>query len=326
MSKQVKRLILSLVVIGTAGVAASFCVSLRAGLISAIATGCLCAVFCIFTRRRYRAIAQLSDYLRRVANGQFELALRDNDEGELSILKNNIYTLSSMLTEQAGQLSREKRSLQSAAADISHQLKTPLTSLLMMAELLEDETLPPEKRREFLQNLKIGLSRMEWMVLSLLKMARLDSGTAEFKKGPVFADKLLAAALEPLTIMLELRGQRAILPEDAPPCLICDSEWTREALTNILKNASEHSPDDGAIAVHWGENPLCRWISVTDSGTGIASKDLPHIFKRFYSQNKRGGVGIGLALSLAVMRGQSGDIEVVSPTGQGASFTLKFFK
>jgi signal transduction histidine kinase len=286
---------------------------------------CLCAVFGVFTRRRHRDIAELSDYLLRVANGQSGFDIRDNDEGELSILKNNIHKLSSRLTEQAEQLAAEKARLQGAVADISHQLKTPLTALLMMSELLEDEALPAEKRREFLLNLKAGLTRMEWMSLSLLKMARLDFGV-EFKTEAVPADKLAADALAPLAVVMELRGQKALLPNSPAPILMCDPEWTREALANILKNASEHSPDYGAVTVSYGENPLCAWISVADSGKGISQKDLPHIFKRFYGKNKRGGAGIGLALSLAIMRGQNGDVEAESLPGCGATFTLKLFK
>lgn len=212
------------------------------------------------------------------------------------------------------------------SAEGEHGGSAPLTTALMMAELLGSDDLPPEKRREFMDNLRSALLRMEWLVVALLKMAKLDSGSVEFRPGEVSAAKLLASALEPLRIMLELRGQGVTDGAESPLTVRCDFEWTREALTNILKNASEHSPDGGEIHVSYGENPLYDWISVTDSGEGIKKEDLPHVFERFYASSKKGGIGIGLAMSRSIMRGQDGDLETASPGGQGATFTLKFYK
>lgn len=277
-------------------------------------------------RKRLREITLLSDYIRRLAEGHLDLDIRDNAEGEISILKNELYKLTSRLSEQAASLQADKEGLSNAIADISHQLKTPLTTAMMMAELLENKNLPPEKRQEFMENLRSALLRMEWLVITLLKMAKLDSGSVEFKSEAVSSVKLLDSALEPLQIMMELRGQSVVKGNITPLTLNCDFEWTREALTNILKNASEHSPDGGKIYILQGENTLYDWISVTDSGSGIKKQDLPRIFERFYGANKKGGIGIGLAMSRSIMRGQGGDLEVVSPEGQGATFTLKFYK
>lgn len=281
----------------------------------------------IFDRRkRLREITLLSDYIRRLAGGHLDLDIRDNAEGGISILKNELYKLASRLSEQAASLQADKEGLSNAIADISHQLKTPLTTAVMMAELLENKNLPPEKRQEFMENLRSALLRMEWLVITLLKMAKLDSGSVEFKSEAVSSVKLLDSALEPLQIMMELRGQSVVTGNMTPLTLNCDFEWTREALTNILKNASEHSPDGGEIYILQGENTIYDWISVTDSGSGIKKQDLPRIFERFFGANKKGGIGIGLAMSRSIMRGQGGDLEVASPEGLGATFTLKFYK
>lgn len=277
-------------------------------------------------RKRLREIAALSDYVRRLADGHLDLDIRDNAEGEISIFKNELYKLTSRLSEQTVSLQADKEGLSNAIADISHQLKTPLTTALMMAELLENNNLPAEKHQEFTENLRSALLRMEWLVIALLKMAKLDSGSVGFKSEAVSSVKLLDSALEPLQIMLELRGQNVVRKDVSPLTLKCDFEWTREALANILKNASEHSSDGGKIFILQGENMLYDWISVTDSGTGIKKQDLPRVFERFYGANKKGGIGIGLAMSRSIMRRQGGDLEAVSPEGQGATFTLKFYK
>ena len=276
--------------------------------------------------KRRREIQLLGDYVRRLVAGHLDFDIRDNAEGGVSILKNELYKLASRLSEQAASLQADKEGLSNAIADISHQLKTPLTTAMMMAELVGDANLPPERRQEFMEHLRTALLRMEWLVIALLKMAKLDSGTVAFRMKEVPVGELLTSALEPLQILLELRGQTVSGGGAAPLALRCDPEWTREALTNVLKNASEHSPDGGEIHVSYGENPLYGWVSVTDSGPGIEKADLPRVFERFYASNKKGGIGIGLAMSRSILRGQGGDLEAASPEGAGATFTFKFYK
>jgi signal transduction histidine kinase len=138
--------------------------------------------------------------------------------------------------------------------------------------------------------------------------------------------ELINDSVEAVQILLELKEQKILLPTDSSLQVTCDRQWTKEALTNIVKNSSEHTPIGGNINITCGENPLMFWISITDSGDGINKKDLPHLFERFYKSGKRTGVGLGLALSHAILRGQNGDIEVTSPPKQGATFTLRFYK
>jgi len=262
-------------------------------------------------------IEELSADIRRIIDGQ-ALDLRDNLEGRLSILKNDIHTLAGRLNEQAGSLHQEKIALADTLANISHQLKTPLTAMGVMIDLLENA--PPEKAAEFIVNLKQGLTQTKWLVSALLKMAKLESGSVTFSHGKIAADELLNLALQPLRILLDIKDQYVKLEGDT--VFYCDKNWTAEALTNIIKNASEHSPAGSAIEINVGDNPLSSWVSVSDMGKGIPINKMKTLFKRFGGQD----TGIGLPLALAIMQGQNGDLEVDGGGhGKGATFTLKFY-
>ncbi len=274
---------------------------------------------------RRRDLEKLSADIRRIIDGQ-DLDLRDNREGILPMLKNDINTLARLKNEQIEVLRRDHDSLRRRLEDISHQLKTPLTSTMIMADLLDDA--PPHKQAEFIQNIRQSLSRMEWLVSTLLKIAKLDAGVVEFLPEALTAAELIELAMEPLRIPLDLRNQSLEVQGDSTR-LLCDRRWTAEALTNIVKNASEHSPQGGLILITSGTNPICSWVAVTDSGSGIAKADLANLFKRFEGSRSSHGYGIGLPLALAIMRGQNGDIHIdggdkLQPSG--ATFTLKFFQ
>jgi len=272
-------------------------------------------------------IKKLSGDIRRIIDGQ-NIDIRDNREGVWGILKNDIHTLANLKNEQYDSLQRERDSMADTLANISHQLKTPLTSMMIMADLLDPGSspgLPPDKQSEFLSNIKIGLTRMEWLASALLKMAKLDAGAVEFTKETINAGELIDLALEPLRILLDVKNQR--LETWCETEIVCDKRWTAEALTNVIKNASEYSPDGGVLRIESGVNPICSWISVTDSGAGITNTQIANLFKRFEGSRSDKGYGIGLPLSLAIMRGQNGDIEVDGGgNGCGATFTIKFFR
>ena len=270
-----------------------------------------------------RKLKELSENIRRIIDGQ-PVDLRDNREGVFSILKNDIHTLAMLKNEQVDVLQAEKIALKETLADISHQLKTPLTSMLIMVDLLE--TAPPEKQAEFIDNIQTSLTHTEWLVSTLLKMAKLDAGAVEFTHTEVSSSEIVRLALEPLQIQLDVRNQ-SVSVDSTDITISCDRRWTAEALTNILKNASEYSPVGGVITVSVGSNPICSWVSISDSGCGIANSDIPKLFKRYKGSRNKKGYGVGLPLSLAIMQGQNGDIEVNGGSdGSGASFTLKFYK
>ena len=271
---------------------------------------------------RKKEIKKLSDDIRKIIDGQ-EIDFRDNREGVWSVLKNDIHTLANIKTEQVNSFQDERDVMAETLANISHQLKTPLTSMMIMADLLENA--PQEKQSEFISNIKIGLTRMEWLVSALLKMAKLDAGAVEFTMKNVQASELINFALEPLRILLDVKNQNVEI--SCGNALFCDKKWTAEALTNIIKNASEYSPAGGKIIIQAGMNPICKWISVTDSGEGIPINKISYLFKRFEGSRSEKGYGIGLPLALAIMQGQNGDIEIDGGGNDcGATFTLKFYK
>lgn len=326
-NREITGLILIYAAVCITAVFLCFLQSFLSGFICGGALILVGTAFYLFTRVRYKKIAEMSDYIRKMSDAGFVYDIRDNAEGELSILKNDIYKLAARLSEQASLLNEDKATLKDVLFDISHQLKTPVTSLTVMADLLEMDDLPLDKRQEFISNIQIGLSRMDWLIKSLLKMAKLDAGTEELKHETVLIVEIAKQALNAVTVLIDIKNLKLKIKIDESLNILCDRNWTVEALVNILKNAAEHSPENGEIAIDAGENPLCIWVTVADCGSGIDPSDIPHLFKRFYKGKStcKDSVGIGLALSLAIMCKQNGDIEVKSEK-TGSEFTLKFYK
>ena len=190
-NREMRVFLLVLLFLALVLISVGFLISIPTGILVTIAVLLLCLSFLLFTLQRYKQIRLLSDYLRRISAGEYSLDIRDNVEGELSILQSEIYKVTLMLSTYNQQLQREKLLLSDQMADISHQLKTPLTSMLMMVDLLQDDQLPVAKRREFTTHLRTQLERIEWLVSSLLKMSKLDAGVMEMKAAEVSAETLL---------------------------------------------------------------------------------------------------------------------------------------
>jgi signal transduction histidine kinase len=315
---------ISLVAIGIAAVA----LSIRAALIVFLTSVLLISCSLLFTAWRYREIERLSRYLKKISSGDYSLDVRDNDEGELSILKNDIYKVTLMLSEHSSHLQQDKVALTDAISDISHQLKTPLTSMMVMADLLSDPKLDESKRGEFTRNIRVQLERIEWLVSSLLKLSKIDAGTIRFKKEKVVVPNMIQKAAAPLVIPMDIKQQSLKITGDENVSFLGDLNWTVEALINILKNCVEHTDDGGIISISMSENTLFTEIMIEDNGKGIPKEDLPYIFKRFYKgKNAReGSVGIGLAMAYSIITSQNGDIEVTSKKGKGTRFDIKFYK
>jgi signal transduction histidine kinase len=294
-------------------------------------TGLVCAGFALLlVGYRHSISAQmagLSAYLRQLEAGDYALDVRDNGEGNFSLLKNDLYKVTVRLREQAEMLQKDKTALSNLITDISHQIKTPLTSLGVLADLLAEDP-PEEDRRAFVERLRAQLGRIQWLVAALLKLARLDAGTAAFKSEPVALHALVQHALEPLQIPLEIKKLRLEVHGDDNASFTGDLNWSAEALTNVVKNCVEHTPEGGKIEIAYAANALYAEITVSDDGEGIASADLPNIFNRFYRGANAGqnSVGIGLALAKAIFNVQGGDIAVHSQRGMGTSFEIRFFR
>lgn len=296
-------------------------------LLPLLAGAAFAVVALLFFRKQRREIRGIARYAEKIGRGDYSLDIRDNREGDLSILKNEIYKLTTLLREQAGALQQEKILLADALADISHQLKTPLTSLSVLNDLLSEDP-AEEERALFLGRMRAQLDRIEWLVSSLLKLSRLDAGAVTMKCEPVFVGALVEKALDQLSIPLEIKALRLTVEGDAAVSFAGDPRWSAEALINIIKNCIEHTPENGQLQIRYEQNPLYTVIKISDSGSGIAPEDLPHIFSRFYKGKGAAPdqVGIGLAMARAIIEKQGGDLTVHSEGGCGSEFTIKFYR
>lgn len=296
--------------------------------ICAAAAAFIILLFAAFTWRRYRQIGKLSEYLRRIGKGDDSLDIRDNVEGELSILKNEIYKVTTRLKEQADYKNREKRYLADSLSDISHQLKTPLTSMMVMTDLLKAEELPAEKREEFTETIRGQLNRIEWLVTSLLKISKLDAGSIRFEETAVSVPEVIRKAVQHLLIPMELREITFTAEGQENARFIGDLSWSAEGFANLIKNCMEHTPAGGSVRVTYEENSLYTAVAVEDTGEGICEEDLPRVFERFYKGKNASpdSVGIGLAMAKQIFMLEHGKIAVESEPGKGTRFLVKFYK
>ena len=280
-----------------------------------------------FAVQRYHQMEALAERLDRILHGQDRVLIEDAAEGELSILNSELQKMTTRLQEQANQLSSDKQQLTEAIQDIFHQIRTPLTSMNLLVSMLGEEDLPYDRRLSMTHELRRQLERVQWLVETLLKLSKIDAGTAQFRSEPVSVEELIEKAAQPLRIPMELREQIfTVLTADEH--FAGDLNWTTEALGNILKNCMEHTPVGGTITVTSEETALFTEIVVEDNGPGISKEDLPYLFDRFYkgAGSSDDSVGIGLALSRSIIAAQNGTIKAENvPTG-GARFTIRFYK
>ncbi len=306
----------------------SFFVSYNAVVLIIVSSVLIVSISYYYKIQRYKEIEMLSGYLRQISAGDYGLDVRDNYEGELSILKNNIYKVTVMLAEHNELLHRDKLKLQDAISDISHQLKTPLTSMMMMIDLMSEPQLPENKRKEFTNHVQIQLERIEWLLSSLLKMAKIDAGTAGLKNEEVHMHMVVRKALNSLAVPIELKEIELIIAGDEDVTFTGDLNWTAEAVLNILKNNVEHVPHGGKLEIAYSENTLFTQLMLIDNGMGIPKDELPYLFQRFFKGKHAsdGSTGIGLAMAHSIITNQRGVIEVQSKEGEGTVFTIKFYK
>ena len=277
----------------------------------------------IFIYNMYQKIKKIDQYMNNILNDDYSLNIKEYCEGDISNLKNDVYKMTVKLKEQSELLTKDKKYLEETLEDISHQIKTPLTSMYMINDILTSEK--NEKiRKEFLIKNKNQIERIEWLVISLLKLSKLDSGTVKLKKEKIKVKDLINKAIEPIKVSLDLKSIDLDLNLSNDTVLV-DINWTKEALLNIIKNACEHTKDK--ITITSKNNPLYLEIRITDNGKGIAKKDLKHIFERFYKgSDSKDSIGIGLNMSKKIINLQQGIIEVETKENIGSTFIIKLYK
>ena len=288
----------------------------------------LIGIFLLFTHKRYKRLADLSKQLDLMLHEEVPWYMNNIDEGELSILESELSKMTQTLRHQSDALKQDRTYLADSLADISHQMKTPLTSIRVIVSLLRTSDISDSRRMELVSDLAMLLDRTDWLIATLLKISRIDAGTVQFQKARVPVRLLLKKALEPLAIPLELGGQVVVLNGEDTAAFTGDLSWSAEALGNIIKNCMEHTPENGKIEICFLENPLYTEMIIQDNGTGISKEDLPHIFERFYrsKQTAETGVGIGLALARMIITKQNGTIKAENNQTKGSKFIIRFYK
>ncbi len=291
----------------------------------------LCALFMgiylLSTRKRYRHIQALATDIDKLLHEDTKnLTLDQYAEGELGILQSEIHKMTIRLRSQQQQLLNDKVYLADSIADISHQIRTPLTSINLLVQFLSKPDLTEVRKRQLIRELYELLARIDWLITTLLKISKLDAGTVDFTVETVPMTDFLHMAVTPVLVPMELREQTLTI--EAQGNISCDIPWTCEALTNIVKNCMEHTPDGGRIRIGSLDNALYTEITVSDSGSGIDKEDLPHIFERFYKGKNSSdkSFGIGLALARMIITNQNGTLKAENSPEGGAVFTLRFYK
>lgn len=297
------------------------------GLIALLADTAVILIYVFHTKKRYREIEHLNDYLMRVCMGEYDLEIQDNAEGELSILKNNLYKIILLLRSQNAALQKEKSGLADSLADISHQLKTPLAAMTVMTDILKTET-DPQNREKFLKTVEAQTEKMNWLIVTLLKLSKLDAGTIELEEKPVKIASVVKKAAEPFLITADLRNITLDFSGLTDFTFTGDGNWSAEAIGNIIKNCLEHTADGGKIVLSAQETNIYNMLCIADNGCGIPETELPHIFDRFYHGEgaSENSVGIGLALSKSILAREHATVIAESRVGEGTAFYIKFYK
>ncbi len=302
--------------------------SLPAAGILLLTGTCMLLIGWYSDRRENAELLRLCDEIDLILRGQDKVQLDAYREGELGILTDAVGKMTVRLREQNAALAHDKQFMKEALEDMSHQLRTPLTTSMLLLGRLRKPDLTHEERTAHVQELFVMLSRMQWEIDTLLGLSRLEAGAVHFQYETFPVRELVNEALEPLGISLELKDITVELHIAGEPVFSADKPFCMEALTNLLKNCMEHTPSGGRIVIEASENPLYAGLTVTDSGSGIAPEDLPHIFERFYRGKEFSGSGYGIGLSFAqrIIAAQNGSLQVRNAAPHGAQFDWRMYR
>ena len=284
------------------------------------------SIFIIYDKRKNKTLKDITKYIEKINNRNYTLEMDSNSEDELSILKNEIYKTTIMLKEAADNSNMDKINLKKSLEDISHQLKTPLTSILIMLDnIIDDPDMDKNIRNDFIHDIKRNIININFLVQSILKLSKFDSNTITFNKQETNISYIVNESIKNVSALCDLKDIKVIIKDSIDSTIICDSKWQIEAITNILKNSIEHSNKD--VIINYSSNSVYSMIEIIDNGEGISKKDINHIFERFYKgeNSSKDSIGIGLALSKMIIDEDSGTISVESGS-KGTKFIIKYFK
>ena len=280
----------------------------------------------VFSQRRNK-VMKVCDDIDRILRSDDMISFDEYKEGELSVLSAEIHKMTIRLREQNAELLTEKKFAKEALEDISHQLRTPLTSVMMILGLMRSSSLTERERMDYLRDLYELLARMKWLIETMLSLSRIEADAVKFAKETVSCRELIAQSVETVSVTAELKGVEIIIKIDGEPLFIGDFHYTSEAVVNLLKNAIEHTPESGMVTVTAKGSNIATEITITDTGKGVPEKELPHIFERFYrsSEYTKNGFGIGLAFAKKVITTQDGSLRASNIKPNGAEFKIHFY-
>ena len=282
-----------------------------------------------YNKKREEKISDINSYIGKVNSGNYELKIEENGEDELTKLRNELYKTTVLLRETAENSEKEKTNLSNSLTDISHQLKTPLTSIRIMIDNIQNNPDMDEKtRKEFIEDISKQIDWISSLVISLLKLAKFDAGSIVMRDEEINVKKLIQNIISNLAILIDIKDIKIEENISEQITLFADYNWQLEALTNIIKNCIEHSLDGGKIKIEAESNSVFTKIIITDEGEGKQKNDLNRIFERFYKSEKssENSIGIGLALAKTIIEKERGYIKVESEVGKGTKFEIKYLK
>ncbi|MFR2570587.1 MAG: sensor histidine kinase [Clostridia bacterium] len=285
--------------------------------------------FIKYNKEKDQKLKEITRYIEEINNRNYKLDIEDNTEDELSILKNEIYKTTVMLKEVAENSVQDKVNLKNSLSDISHQLKTPLTSMSVMIDnILDNPQMDEDIKSEFIKDIRRGIININFLVNTLLKLSKLDANSVHFINKNVCVNDIINESIKNVSVLCDLKNINIVVNGGKEIRLCCDIKWQVEAITNILKNCIEHSPENSKIEIEYEENNVYIKIQIRDHGIGINEQDLPHIFERFYKgkNSSNESVGIGLSLTKSIVEKNNGYIEAQSEEGIGTTFEIKYFK
>lgn len=281
-----------------------------------------------YDKKEKRELDKIIDYLKELNRGNYDLKIDLNSEGILSILKNEIYTTTVMLREMASREYLDKITLKENLANISHQLKTPLTSIAILVDNLCDEEVDKKTELEFLNDIKRQVDNINYLVIVLLKLSRFDANVITFKKDDINVKKLILECMKNLDVIREVKNINIHVSGANDVEFIGDYKWESEAINNILKNAIEHTLNGKFIYISFKDKSIYTEIIIEDEGLGMSEKEKNRIFERFYkgSSTNSNNFGIGLSLAKEIITKDNGKIIVKSEVGEGTKFIIRYYK
>lgn len=286
-------------------------------------------IFVIYLKHRQVNIDKLNRYIQKVSKGDYLVNISENSEDELSSLKNSLYKITVMLKEESENKKKQNEAILSSVSDISHQLKTPLTSMqILIDNILDNPQMDESTKRKFITEISKQIKEMNFLILALLKLSKLDAGVVEFDKEKISLNNIINDTIDTLDVLIELKQIKIIKNFKSNSTIIGDYNWNKEAILNIVKNAVEHTSDNKTVTITLDENSVYTSITIKDEGEGIKEKELKNIFNRFYKteNSNENSIGIGLSLAKSIIEKQNGHITVDSIEGQGTTFKIKYLK